>query len=64
MISRKKILIIIVICLFLGTIISNPSKDDYVVWLKENGQNQSEDILTKGVISIFGTTIFNETTKS
>lgn len=58
----KKVIIAILILILLA--VTNPSKDDFSTWLKEKMQSSSENVLTKGVVSLFGSTIIENSTTS
>lgn len=61
---KKKIILSILILLLFTAIITNPNKNDYVAWCKESSMNKSEDILSYGLLSVFGNSIYTTTTKS
>lgn len=61
--KNKKIFIIGVFSiLILSCILTNPNKNEYINWSKEEIQSQSSNILEKGVMGFLGEKIISNTT--
>ncbi|NME95387.1 DUF4359 domain-containing protein [Clostridium cochlearium] len=62
--KNKKIFIIIGIfsILILSCVLTNPNKNEYINWSKEEIQSQSSNILEKGVMGFLGEKIISNTT--
>ena len=58
---KKIFTLIFIVSLFLSAL-TNPNKNSYIGWLKENSANKSSNILEKGVISLAVGTIGNNYT--
>jgi hypothetical protein len=56
----KLLLVAVVVFVLVET---NPSKPEYVDWLKQKTMNESSSLLEKGTISLFGKTVFDMGTK-
>ena len=61
---KKKIILSILILLLFTAITTNPNKPNYIAWCKENSMNESKDILSYGLLSVFGNSIYTTNTKS
>ncbi|AJD26372.1 DUF4359 domain-containing protein [Clostridium botulinum] len=61
--KNKKIFIVSILSiLILSCVFTNPSKNEYVNWSKEQMQSQSSNILEKGLVGFLGDKIISNTT--
>jgi len=58
----KKIAILLLILILFA--VTNPTKEDFTAWLQEKMEAQTESPLVKGVITLFGKNIIENSTKT
>ena len=60
----KLMVLICVMFVIILMVITNPSKNDYINWIKETSITQNVNSLDKGLISLIGNPLFDSSTLS
>jgi hypothetical protein len=58
------VLILVIIFILFGAAITNPKKEAYVNWIKEEAIETSSNSIEKGVVALLGTPIIQSSTKT
>jgi len=57
----KKIIVLIILLAVL--FVTNPTRDEYIAWLKDKS-TENVGVIEKGVVSVFGNFIYKESTSA